>query len=98
MPWPRIIFIEFTALFQLGARLETVDLAKLIEIRDSLGIRLCVSEVSWLEYVRHRKREIQSALRQIAQGHSSLVGYDQQFDELERARERTKEFRNCLAP
>jgi hypothetical protein len=92
MPWPRIIFIESTALFQLGARLETVDLAKLIGVRDALGIRLCVSEVSWLEYVRHRKREIQSALQHLAQGHSGLVGYDQRFVELEHAREKVEEF------
>ncbi len=88
MHWPQVIFIESTSLYQLGARLETVDLAKLIEIRDSLGIRLCVSEVSWLEYVRHRKREIQAALRQIAQSQSGLAAYDQQFGGLEDAREK----------
>ena len=46
MSWPRRVFVESTALFQLGPRLENVDFARLLEMRDKLGIELCTTEVT----------------------------------------------------
>jgi hypothetical protein len=75
MTWPRKIFIESTALFQLGPRVETVDLARLIELRNILGARLYVSEVNWLEYLRFRKRELREVWNRIAQTNKDLAKY-----------------------
>jgi hypothetical protein len=55
---PRRIYIESTALIQLGQKFENVDFEKLLALRDSAGLRIFVSEVSWLEYVRKRKKDL----------------------------------------
>ena len=55
---PKCIFLESTALFSLGPRFENVDFEKLLELRESARFRVLVSEISWLEYLRKRKKEI----------------------------------------
>jgi hypothetical protein len=54
MSWPRKVFLESTALFQLGNKLEKPEFAKLLERREHLKFDLLVSEVSWAEYIRQR--------------------------------------------
>jgi hypothetical protein len=56
--FPKKLFIESSILFQLGPRLENVEFAKLLDIRGAAGFKTLVSEVSWLEYLRERKREL----------------------------------------
>ena len=82
MAWPRKIFIESTALFQLGPRLETVDLAKLLEISADLQIGLYASEVTWQEYLRARKEEVRACLNRIRQSKVDLGKYGQTIEEL----------------
>jgi hypothetical protein len=55
MNWPRKVFLESTALFQLGSKLETPEFAKLLERQEHLKFDLLVSEVSWAEYPRGRE-------------------------------------------
>jgi len=54
MNWPRKVFLESTALFQLGSKLEKPEFAKLKDRREYLKFDLFVSEVSWAEYIRQR--------------------------------------------
>jgi len=51
---PRSVFLESTALFEVGSRLQTPEFAKLLELRDILKFELLVSEVTLLEYIRQR--------------------------------------------
>jgi hypothetical protein len=60
MNWPRKVFLESTALFQLGSRLQTLEFAKLLDRQEHLKFDLLVSEVSWAEYTRQRKDKITS--------------------------------------
>src|SRR6266478_5279287 len=54
MNWPRKVFLESTALFQLGSKLQKPEFAKLKERQQYLNFELFVSEVSWAEYIRQR--------------------------------------------
>jgi hypothetical protein len=65
MAVPRKIFLETTALVQLGPRLENADLARLLEIRASSPFEILVAEVSWMEFLRHRKAEVTKTLDKI---------------------------------
>ena len=56
--WPRKVFLESTALFQLGSKLEKPEFAKLKDRREYLKFDLFVSEVSWAEYLRQRTDKI----------------------------------------
>jgi len=76
MSWPRKIIIESTALFQ-GSRLQKPELANLLERRDCLKFHLLVSEVSWLEYLRQRKRRINALLENIDHVKNHLGEWDQ---------------------
>jgi len=58
MNWPRKVFLESTALFQLGSKLQKPEFAKLKERREILKFDLFVSEVSWAEYIRQRADKI----------------------------------------
>jgi len=60
--YPKKIFVESSLLFQLGPRLENVDFANLLEVGKSVKCQMLVSEVSWLEYLRERKRELTKLL------------------------------------
>lgn len=55
---PKRIYIETTALIQLGQRLENVDFERLLQLKDSAGFRIYISEVSLLEFVRKRKKDL----------------------------------------
>jgi hypothetical protein len=52
------IYLETTALVQLGPAFETVDLEKLLALRESAHFGVYISEVSWLEYLRKRKKDL----------------------------------------
>src|ERR1700761_6873658 len=65
MNWPRKVFLESTALFQLGSKLETPEFAKLLERQENLKFDLLVSEVSWAEYTRQRKDMIECLAKEI---------------------------------
>lgn len=94
--WPRKIFIESTALFQLGPRLETVDSAELLGLQKVLKFELFVSEVSWREYLRERKREIQHSLRTIAQVRAELLKHRQPVVEIDSAEQKIQEYMDRL--
>lgn len=83
MSWPRRVFLESTALFQLGPRLENVDLARLLEMRDKLGIELCTTEVNFREYLRFRRRETSQARSRIARANQELENYSQDYGEFD---------------
>jgi hypothetical protein len=65
MAVPRTIFLETTALVQLGPRLENADLARLLEIRASSPFEILIAEVSWMEFLRHRKAEVADTIDKI---------------------------------
>src|SRR5216684_6685764 len=81
MSWPRKVFLESTALFQLGPRLENVDFARLLEMRDNLSIELYTTEVNFREYLRFRKRETSQARSRILLANQELGKYGQNYDE-----------------
>lgn len=60
--YPKKVFLESSVLWRLGPTLEKVEFANLLEIKKSVGFETFVSEVSWLEYLRERKREISKHL------------------------------------
>jgi hypothetical protein len=70
--YPRKIFVESSLLFQLGPRLENVEFANLLEVGRSVKCQTYVSEVSWLEYIRERKRELRKPLDSGAAVHKTL--------------------------
>src|SRR5215472_11525760 len=77
MTLPRKIFIESTALFQLGPGLENVDSAELLGLRELLKFELFVSEVSWREYIRDRQRDIKRSLDKLETAKAELLKYEQ---------------------
>src|SRR6266852_4998364 len=81
MSWPLKVFVESTALFQLGPRLENVDFARLLEMRDKLSIELYTTEVNFLEYLRFRKRETRHTRNRIQQANQELEKYAQNYGE-----------------
>ncbi len=82
MNWPRKVFLDSTALYQLGLRLENVDLAKLMELRDSLEFKILIPEIAWREYLRQRKKQILACLEKVRQVKNTLQEVDQGVDEL----------------
>ena len=83
--WPRKVFLESTALFRLGSRLENVDFAELQRFRESLEFELIVAEVSWREYLRRREKEARDCVAKIKQCRADLAKHDQIYGELEEA-------------
>jgi hypothetical protein len=84
----RKVFIESTSLFQLGPRLDRVDFAKLLDWRPAAGFELCVTEVSWLEFMRERKADVKAALDKLIQTRTTLAKYGQNVDFVDQAVER----------
>ncbi|HEV2297875.1 MAG TPA: PIN domain-containing protein [Candidatus Acidoferrales bacterium] len=81
------VFIESSVFWQLGPRLENVDFANLLEIQKSAGFELFVSVVTWLEYLRERKKELnrylpssQNILRILDQHRKSIPEYAIAFE------------------
>jgi hypothetical protein len=83
MTWPRKIFLESTALFQLGPRLENVDFAKLLSYRDVTKADLFVTEVNRCEYLRFRKREIRQTRSRLQEANRDLDKYAQNYAEFD---------------
>lgn len=95
MTWPRKVFLESTVLFRLGPRLENVEFAELLQLRDNLGFELSVAEVSWREYLRRREKEIRDCVAKIRQCRADLAKHDQGSVELEQAEQKAlAHFRN----
>lgn len=64
--WPQVIFLDTNALFPLGPQFENVDFTKLLELRDYLKFGVCVPSVCWMEFLRHRRREVEDHLQRIS--------------------------------
>jgi hypothetical protein len=94
MAVPRKIFLETTALVQLGPRLENADLARLLEIRASSPFELLIAEVSWMEFLRHRKAEVSETLDKIRSVASTLQNHGTSLAQITRAE---KSLQNYLA-
>ncbi len=96
MSWPRKVFIESTALFQLGSRLQKPEFAKLLERRDYLKYSLLVSEVSWLEYLRQRTDKMNTLLKDIDLVKNRLGEWDQEIKEITATGSRLADFLKTL--
>jgi len=83
--WPRKVFLESTALFRLGPRLENVDFAELQRFQELIDFELIVAEVSWREYLRRREKEARDCIAKIRQCRADLAKHDQIYGELEEA-------------
>jgi hypothetical protein len=81
MTWPRKIFIESTALFQLGPRLENVDFANLLNLREMVQFELFISDVNFREYLRFRKKELQQTRNRLQDASRDLDKYSQNYPE-----------------
>jgi hypothetical protein len=80
--WPRKIFFESTALFQLGSNLQKPEFAKLLERRDYLKFSILVSDVSWREYVRQRAEKIDELLSDVSAVKGRLSEWEQDTKEI----------------
>ncbi len=92
MATPKRIYIESTALIQLGQKLENVDFEKLLELRDSAGLRIYVSEVSWLEYVRKRKKDLAFFVESCSKAERVLEKHGRSIPEIGVALDKAKEY------
>jgi PIN domain len=81
------IFLETNSLYSLGPRLENVDLAQLQDLRNNLRFELLVAETSWLEYLRHRRRELADCLARNQQNRSMLEKHGQSIQLFEQSQE-----------
>ena len=89
---PKRIYIESTALIQLGQKLENVDFEKLLQLRDSAGFRIYVSEVSWLEYIRKRKKDLAFFLDSCSKAERVLEKHGRAIPEIAKALDKAKEY------
>jgi len=89
---PQRIYIESTALIQLGQKFENVDFEKLLALRDSAGLRICVSEVSWLEYVRKRRKDLAFFVDSCSKAERILEKHDRSIPEIGIALSKAKEY------
>ena len=85
MSSPTKIFLESTALFQLGPRLDNADLAQLLAMRDSTPFDVLIAEVSWMEYLRHRKAEVRRCLDKLRPIANELNNHGVELSELSQA-------------
>ena len=92
MTFPLKLFLESTALYSLGPRIENVDFAQLLEFRDVFKFELNVAAVSWREYLRYREKEIRDCVERIKQCRSELRKHDQRSDELETAEKKVSSY------
>jgi predicted nucleic acid-binding protein len=76
MSWPKRIFLDTTVLYKLGSRPETnVDLAKLLELARIFKIEVSIPIIAWKEYLRHRRKELESARSHLAAAIRELEKY-----------------------
>ena len=80
---PDRIYLETTELFTVPADLNHVELDKLLQLRDASGFEVVIPEVAWLEFVRHKRREIVKTARKV-------------FDAIEVARKADLDVTNSL--
>jgi hypothetical protein len=85
------IFLETNSLYSLGPRLENVDLAQLQDLRKNLGFELLVAETSWLEYLRHRRKELTDCLTRNHQNRNMLEKHGQSVQLFEQSHEHIAE-------
>lgn len=83
MTLPSKVFIESTALFTLGPRVENVDLARLNEMRDWLGFEIIITEVNWQEFLRWRKKEARDCRARLDQIQKNLEKFDLEVNEFD---------------
>ena len=92
MPSPTRIYLETTALVPLGSKFENVDFEKLLELRASARFCLFVSEISWLEYVRKRKRDLSFFVDACSKAEKVLEKHGKSIPEVRLAAERSTEY------
>jgi hypothetical protein len=97
MTWPQKVFLESTALFQLGSKLEKPEFAKLRELREYLKFDLLVSEVSWAEYIRQRADKIDELMASIKSIGARLGEWNQDPHNIDTTLVQLREFRKDLA-
>jgi hypothetical protein len=90
--YPKKIFIESSLLFQLGPRLENVEFAHLLEVGQSVKCQPYVSEVSWLEYLRERKRELTKLLDSSLAAQKALDKHGKSIPEFADAFQKTNSY------
>jgi hypothetical protein len=93
MSLPRKVFLESTALFQLGSKLQKPEFAKLLERREYLKFDLLVSEVSWAEYIRQRADKIDELARDIKSVGARLGEWNQDLQNINTTLMQLGEFR-----
>lgn len=57
-----------------------MDLAQLQDLRKNLGFELLVAETSWLEYLRHRRKELSDCLARNLQNRSMIEKHGQSVE------------------
>jgi hypothetical protein len=68
--------LDTTVLYKLGSRPETnVDLAKLLELARIFKIEVSIPIIAWKEYLRHRRKELESARSHLAAAIRELDKY-----------------------
>ncbi len=92
MSVPRKIFLESTALFQLGPRLENADLARLLEIRASTPFEILIAEVSWMEFLRHRKTEVAESIDKVRTIANALQKHGASLDQIGHAEQALQDY------
>jgi hypothetical protein len=91
--WPRKVFLESTALFQLGNKLQKPEFAKLTERREYLKFDLLVSEVSWAEYIRQRTDKMDALANEFQSFGTRLREWDQDPKHLQTSQSGLAEYR-----
>jgi hypothetical protein len=86
------IYLESTALVPFGSKFENVDFEKLLELRAAGKFGLFVSEISWLEYVRKRKKDLSFFVTACAKAERVLEKHGKSIPEVRRASERSSEY------
>src|ERR1700719_2270198 len=96
MNWPRKVFLESTALFQQGSKLEKPEFAQLRERRDNQHFEILVSEVSWAEYVRQRADKVDELVGDMKSVATRLSDWMQDAQAVTAAQEKLLEFRKNI--
>lgn len=68
-----------------------MDLAQLQDLRKNLGFELLVAETSWLEYLRHRRKELTDCLARNHQNRNMLEKHGQSVQLFEQSQEHIAE-------
>jgi hypothetical protein len=93
---PQKVFLESTALYQLGSRLQKPELAELLERRELVDFELAISNVSWLEFVRQRIDIIDELATDLGSVMRRLREWNQDSESVSTALSSLVEFRSAL--